>query len=138
MDTYSEDIDDICIVAESNLGDIIREVVAALPEDVRTWVVRNITFVDFAGISGLACHIQTSFSSEHRCKEDLPPIRLLVIVADDGTETEKAFRIAHEIGHHWCGHHEGSAQTKEAYVSQEDDADALAHSWGFVGKSIRV
>ena len=134
------DYEGIAIIAGSMLVNTILHVVMRLPNDVAQWVVKNISFIDFTGLSGLACHVATSFPSQHRSKPDFGGIRLLVIVAcEEGESDEKIeFRVAHEIAHHWLGHFEGSASTPEAYERQEQEADCLANLWGFVGSSTRV
>ena len=134
------DYEGIAIIAGSTIVDSIHRVVSRLPNEVAHWVVKNITFIDFTGLSGLACQVPTSFPSQHRSQEDFGAIRLLVIVTREEDELDEKieFRVAHEIAHHWLGHYEGSANTDEAYELQERKADSMANSWGFAGRSERV
>ena len=133
------EVEDIQIIGEANLADSIRDVVSRLPDDVSSWVVENITFIDFTSVSGLACHVAL-FPSEHRCQAPLGDIRLLIIVTEqkDDSQDDVLHRIAHEIAHHWLGHHEGSAKDLAGYESQEVAADSLANSWGFPGVGTRL
>ena len=98
-------IGDLEIIGDANIYQMIREVVARLPDDVSKWVIGNITFVDFSGITGLGCRIPIGRPSIHRMDDDaVAGIRLLIILQNDEDESEERsnFRIAHEIAHHWC------------------------------------
>lgn len=124
------------IIGESPIAGIIQRVVCSLPNVIRKWVTDNITFIDFAGLEGLACEIDTRFPSKKRNKNGKRQVRLLVIVGFPVHGQTMESLIAHEIAHHWCGHKE--KLTPDEYEKQENEADALAKKWGFPGKSGRM
>lgn len=140
LDDGSYDVEDLHIIGESTLGTTIQDVVVRLPADVAKWTIGNITFVDFTGLSGLACHLAIGFPSQHKSDKNFGDIRLLVIVAREKTDTDERaeFLIAHEIAHHWYGHFVGSAKNNDEYERQEQEADSQANAWGFHGTSTRI
>ena len=61
LDDASYDVENLAIICESTLGTTIQNVVVRLPAEVAKWTINNITFVDFTGLSGLACHLGNWF-----------------------------------------------------------------------------
>jgi hypothetical protein len=115
---------------EHDIKQLAIEVVNRLPKDVRDWLLVETRHIFICGSGQLGQFDEVLLPPPREEHGGLLVVRIIYLSEQLRKESKERamFTIVHEIAHSRCGHQIGDGVTER---DCEDQADALASSWGF-------